>query len=161
MTMNRFQSCVRMVFWATFSALAIAAPVQADFQDGLEAFDAGDYETVLEEWLPLAKAGNVDAQIALAGMYRQGVGVKQDLGRAIELYRAAALQGHVSGQLNLGDFYASGTGLKRDLVYAHAWLSLAARQNHTWAVDRLAQVAALMTANEIADAERLAKTLLK
>lgn len=161
MTMNRLRNCVRMASWATVSALSVTGPAQADFQDGLEAFDAGDYETVLEEWLPLATAGNVDAQIALAGMYRQGIGVKQDLARAVELYRAAARQGHVSGQLNLGDLYATGTGLKRDLVRAHAWLSLAARQKHAWAIDRLAEVAAAMTAQEIADANRLAGTLLK
>jgi TPR repeat protein len=150
-----------MVFWATLSALAIAAPAQADFQDGLEAFDAGDYETVLEEWLPLAKAGNVDAQIALAGMYRQGVGVKRDLGRAIELYRAAALQGHVSGQLNLGDMYATGTGVERNLIYAYGWLSLASKQGHSWAKDRLAEVAAKMTEDEIELAKSFADYFLK
>lgn len=150
-----------MASWAALSALVITTPAAADFKDGLQAFDAGDYATVLEEWLPLAKAGNVDAQVSLAGMYRLGVGVGKDLARAAELYRAAARQGHVSGQLNLGDLYAAGTGIVRDLVHAHAWLSLAARQDHTWAIERLAQVAASMSATEIAKANRLAGNLIK
>lgn len=161
MTTNRFRNCARLALWAAVSAACTALPARADFSEGLEAFDAGDYAAALEEWRPLAAAGDGDAQLALAGMYRLGVGVPRNSARAADLYRAAALQGHVSGQLNLGDFYATGTGVKRDLVRAHAWLSLAARRHHAWAIGRLAEVAAAMTAQEIAEAERLANQLVK
>ena len=49
-----------LAFWAGSS--------RADFIDGLEAYDGGDYETVLAEWRPLAEAGDPEAQVALAGL---------------------------------------------------------------------------------------------
>jgi TPR repeat protein len=135
-------------------------PALADFHDGLQAFDAGDYETALAEWRPAAAAGDADAQLALAGMYRQGVGVRQDWRRAIDYYLAAARQGHVSGQLNLGDLFVTGQGVPRDLVRGYAWLLLAARQEHAWAIERLAQVRNEMNEGQIAEAERLAASLV-
>jgi TPR repeat protein len=140
--------------------ILLAGPARADFHDGLQAYDAGDYETALEEWRPAAVAGDADAQMALASMYRQGIGVRQNWQRAVNYYRAAALQGHVSGQLNLGDLFATGQGVPRDLVRAYAWLSLAAEQKHSWAIDRLADVKTTMSTGEIAAAERLAAGLL-
>ena len=35
-----------------------------DFQKGMEAYDKGDYETALKEWIPLAKNNHTKAQLA-------------------------------------------------------------------------------------------------
>jgi len=34
----------------------------ANFQKGMEAYDKGDYETALKEWIPLAKNNHTKAQ---------------------------------------------------------------------------------------------------
>jgi TPR repeat protein len=47
----------------------------ADFQDGLNAYDKQDYDAAFEEWQPLAKQGNADAQNNLGTMYANGKGV--------------------------------------------------------------------------------------
>ena len=40
--------------------MTLSSPVVAqDFQKGLAAANAGDYATALQEWTPLAEAGNV------------------------------------------------------------------------------------------------------
>ncbi len=52
--------------------LALMAPARADFQDGLAAFDRGDYAAALKVWRPLAERGNAAAQWRIAGMYRRG-----------------------------------------------------------------------------------------
>ena len=36
----------------------ISAAWSADFQKGLDAYNAGDYATALREWTPLAKQGD-------------------------------------------------------------------------------------------------------
>ena len=40
--------------------MTLSSPVVAqDFQKGFAAYNAGDYATALQEWKPLAEAGNV------------------------------------------------------------------------------------------------------
>ena len=142
------------------AALLLAAGVPgagADFAEGLAAFDAGDYQGALEVWQPLAEAGDAEAQIALAGLYRGGLGIPADLAAAARWYRRAAEQGEAVAQLNLGDLYSRGAGVPRDLVQAYLWLSLAAAQGRRWADRRRQEVAPAMTAAERAEAERLAE----
>ena len=62
----------------------------ADFQAGVDAYERGDYSTALKEWLPLAEAGNGEAQSFLGEMYRKGEGVTQDYQKAANWYRRAA-----------------------------------------------------------------------
>jgi len=38
--------------------ILLALPAWADFQDGLDAYDRGDYEMALREWKPLAEQGD-------------------------------------------------------------------------------------------------------
>jgi hypothetical protein len=49
--------------------LLISNYALADFQDGLNAYDKQDYDAAFEEWQPLAKQGNADAQNNLGTMY--------------------------------------------------------------------------------------------
>ena len=58
--------------------IALATPSQADFRDGVAAYDRGDYTTALEEFKPLAEQGNAQAQFSLGAMYVFGQGVPQD-----------------------------------------------------------------------------------
>jgi len=142
------------------AALLLAAgapPSRADFAEGLAALDAGDFETALQAWRPLAEAGDAEAQVALAGLYRDGLGLPADLVQAVRWYRRAAEQGDAVAQLNLGDLYARGAGLPRDLVQAHLWLSLAAAQGRRWAETRRQEIATAMTVAELAEAKRLAE----
>ena len=63
---------------ATLIALMLFAttPVAAgDYEDGLAAFKAGDYQKALRIWKPFAEHGNVLAQFSLGRMYEVGEGV--------------------------------------------------------------------------------------
>lgn len=135
--------------------LALAGPAPGDFAEGLEAFDGGDYATALSEWKPLAESGDPHAQVALAWLYRGGLGVPQDDSKAALWYRRAAEQGHAVAQLNLGEMYLTGQGVSRDLVQAYAWLSLAAAQGNAWAAKSAAEVAWMLSSEEMTRAGRL------
>ena len=132
-----------------------AAPLRADFQEGLAAYDAGDFAAAAEAWRPLAEAGDVEAQVALAGLYTSGLGVPTDPTEAARLYRAAAEQGDAVARLNLGDAYSRGAGVPRDPVRAYVWLSLAAEQGRNWARNKRDEIAERLTAGQRAEAERL------
>ena len=85
-----------------------------DFDKGLEAAIAGDFQTALQEWRPLAEQGDVSARFNLGLMYANGHGVPQDDAEAVKWYRLAAEQGAAGAQYNLGICSALGCFSSRD-----------------------------------------------
>ena len=94
--------------------LGAAEASGADFQKGVEAYEAGDYAAALREWRPLAEQGDAEAQFNLGVMYSKGQGVAQDDAQALAWYRKAAEQGYAKAQFNLGLMYDEGRGLDRE-----------------------------------------------
>ena len=145
--------------WVAVTWLSVlAAPAQADFADGLAAYDAGDYSTAYAEWRPLADAGDSVAQVAVAGLYLSGQGVRADVAEALRWYRLAAEAGDAVAQLNLGDAYARGFGVALDPVDAYVWFSLAAAQGRQWPEMRRKEIADSLKPAQMQEAEvRLAR----
>ena len=66
-----------------------------------------------------AAAGSPEAQFRLARLYERGIGVPEDLDRALELYQAAAAQDFGDAVNELGFFYFNGAlGLPLDQTEA-------------------------------------------
>ena len=116
-----------------------------------------DYAEALK-WLRLAAAqGHAMAQFGLGVMYDQGQGVAQNYAEAVKWYRLAAAQGDAPAQSNLGMMYAKGQGVAQDYVRAHMWFNLGAVSGDTNAVKGRDIVATTMTAQQIAEAQKLAR----
>src|SRR5690348_1464947 len=79
-----------------------------DAEEMIDAFSQGRYESVLEHALPVAEAGNADAQCMIGLLYQLGTGVPQDGSEAVRWYRKAAAQDHPIAWCNLGTIYDSG-----------------------------------------------------
>jgi TPR repeat protein len=106
--------------------LLIGAPALADFDDGLDAYDKGDYSTALKVWKPLAESGDLDAQVLLGEMYLVGTGVNQDYKAAFKWFKLAAEQGYTPSQTRLGIMlYYGRDGIPRDYKAAFKWFKLA------------------------------------
>lgn len=103
--MNKLHSLVLAII---LLAGGISVATAQDFDKGLQAYDAGDYQTALQEWLPLAEQGYVAAQNNLGLIYREGLGVPQDYAETAKWYRLAAEQGDVAAQNNLALMYSRG-----------------------------------------------------
>ena len=73
--------------------LGLAAPAWAGFDEGVAAYERGDYATALREFRPFANQGYAAAQFNLGIMYDEGQGVPQDYAEALKWYRKAAEQG--------------------------------------------------------------------
>ena len=117
----------------TILGLLMALPVWADFNDGLESYQQGDFETALKEWLPLAEEGDAEAQSRLGYLYASGQGVAQDYAKAVDWFRLAAEQDHANGQYSLGVMYRDGMGVPQDYAEAVNWFRLAAEQEEAMA----------------------------
>jgi TPR repeat protein len=101
--------------------LLACAPARADLARGEAAFDAKQYELALREFRAAAEAGNARALGRIGGMYRSGLGVKQDFAKAMEHYRRAAEQGDAWGLAGVGILHETGSGVGKDAAEALRW----------------------------------------
>jgi len=101
---------------------------EGPFEDGLAAYQRGDYTTALRLLRPLADKGDAKAQFSLGVMYDKGQGVTQDYTEALNWYHRAAEQGDAKAQFNLGAMYENGQGVPPDHTQAVKWFRKAADQ---------------------------------
>lgn len=113
---------------ALIALLLPAITANADFATAMKAYEAGNYETAIEELLPLAKQGNAAAQYQMGLIYNNGDGVPQNYRDALVWFRRAAERGHVDAQIELGRMFLHGKGVRQDNVMAYVWLNLAVAQ---------------------------------
>ncbi len=89
----------------------------------------------------LARAGNIEAQILIGGIYETGNStMPQDYTKSLYWYTLAAEQGNAHAQNKLGDFYQCGLGTPADVSIAMAWYQKAVEQNDTEAANSLAKL---------------------
>jgi hypothetical protein len=119
------------------ASLFLPAQKENGFEEGMAAYERGDYATALKKWRPLAEAGDATAQNNLGAMYANGQGVPQDDEEAAKWFRLAAEQGGADAQNNLGVMYANGRGVPQDYREAAKWFRLAAEQGHASAQNNL------------------------
>lgn len=106
--------------------LWFALPAHSGFDEGMKAYNLGNFAAALEEWRPLALTGHAPAQYNLGLMYANGHGVPQDYKAAVEWYGKAAQQGDALAQNNLGVMYDNGRGVPQLRVVAYALFNLSA-----------------------------------
>ncbi|NCZ99975.1 MAG: sel1 repeat family protein [Betaproteobacteria bacterium] len=94
---------------------------------------------------------------ALAGDFEDGKGVAQDYKEAVRWYQLAAKQGKAQAQNNLGRMYGLGKGVLQDYTRAHMWLNIAAITGKKNRVEGRDLVASKMTAQQIEQAQRMAR----
>ena len=104
---------------------------------------------------PSTSAPSEDASAA----YERG-----DYVMALRLFRTRAEQGDAAAQNNLGNMYRRGEGVAQDSVQAYMWFTLAATrfpasetEKHENAIRDREEVAAKMTAEQISEAQQLAR----
>jgi len=100
------------------------------FEDGVAAYQRGDYATAMRLWRPLADQGNGDAQYNIGIMYDKGFGVRPNDATAASWHRKAADQGVADAQFELAEMYRVGRGVPQDYVAAGSWYRKAADQGY-------------------------------
>ena len=108
------------------SDLAATGQARTGFENGLAAYERGDYAAALREFRPLAEQGDAESQFGLGIMYFAGWGVVRNDRESVRWLRRAAEQGYPHAQKYLGQMYRDGHGVSRDRFQAYKWLYLAA-----------------------------------
>jgi TPR repeat protein len=95
---------MRTLLAALTSLMVFATPLVAgDWEDGVAAYEAGNYGEAFRILLPLAQQQlDVDAMRLVGQMYHQGWGVRQNLRMAQVMYEGAAIRGQPDAAYNQG-----------------------------------------------------------
>jgi uncharacterized protein len=111
------------------------------------------------KWYRLAAdQGSPEAQYDIGILFSFGYGVPRNDAEAVKWFQLAADQGNLNGQYALGNSYALGEGVPQNYIYAYMWLSLVAAVNSDIkAINSRDYVAAKMTPDQIAEAQRMAR----
>ena len=123
---------------APATPVAAEAPAAARLNDGIAAWDAGDYDSAAAILKPLADAGDPQAQERMAVLYIRGLGVTPDNAIANHYLHLAADAGNAAAQSTLGMRYLYGErGITKDEKTGLAFLRMAAQENHVVALTTL------------------------
>jgi TPR repeat protein len=81
--------------------VGIASAVAGPWEDGMAAYNRGDYVPAIRLFRPLAEQGNPKAQNVLGVMYRRGQGVAKNSVRAFLWFSRAAARGDTTAKAEL------------------------------------------------------------
>ncbi len=139
-----------------------ATPALADFNDGVYAYSRGDYKQAYNTMRSLAETSKHGlAQYYVAMMYLRGEGVEQSYDEAAKWFRKSAEQRVKQAQYRLAELYMSGRGVPKDYEYAYAWYRVGAEHKHKNSMATLAVAKANLSADELEEAEKLSRKLIK
>ena len=100
---------------------------QADVEAARQLMETNQFSQAMEALLPMAHAGNADAEELIGIMYAMGLGVERDDERAFDWYLRSAMKAHPGAQSGVGWYYELGRGMPApDLVRAYMWYVLSA-----------------------------------
>ena len=109
---------------ALMQTLNLSAPRL--FSDALNLYQAGDVVAALPLLQSDARAGDVQAALALGALYLNGDGVERNPSMAAGWFQRAADAGDAMGAYRLGDSYRLGLGMQQDIAQARQWYERAA-----------------------------------
>jgi TPR repeat protein len=126
-------------------ALALCtSAARADFEAAAGALERGDFAAALSQLEPLATAGDLRAQDALATMYLRGLGVERDVRAGMSWYcmlahHAQGGRGIMQAVWYLAEWFRTGGGIPgkhyndgnradEDPIRAYFWFSVMAEQ---------------------------------
>ncbi len=112
---------VLLVLSCFFVAVPAFPQATEKFQQGINAFAVGDYQTAADIWLVEAYEGSPDAQFNLGVMYIEGKGVPQNRDDALFWFIKAAENDHIQAQYNLGHLYFEDNDNPESLKKGAAW----------------------------------------
>ncbi|MDR1488887.1 MAG: sel1 repeat family protein [Desulfovibrio sp.] len=98
------------------------------FEEGVAAYQRGDYINALRIWQRSAEAGDARATYNIGVLFDQGQGVPVDSARAAVYFLHAAQAGHARAMSNYGRLLEQGRGVEKNEAEAALWFHKAAEE---------------------------------
>jgi len=120
-----------LAFVIALTLFATTPVVAGDYEDGMAAGLARDYQKAFQLLEPAAEQGDARAQYMVGLMYKKGEGIPENDAKAVHWYTESAKQGRRDAQFSLGSKYYMGIGVPQDYAIAAHWYTKAAKQGYT------------------------------
>ncbi|MEQ6918737.1 tetratricopeptide repeat protein [Halomonas aquatica] len=101
-----------------FFAISTSSVFANSYDEGVDAYEAGDYKEAMEILLPFAEQGNAEAQVVIGTLHSSGMGVDKDKENAARWFRKAANKGNAVAILNLDLLYSRGEGGTSEEIFS-------------------------------------------
>lgn len=121
---------MRLFITSFLTFLIISTSSFAGFAEGKKAYEKKDWMNAIKELRPLAEYGNADANMLIANMYSDGLGVLQNSQTAFNLYKRSAELGNVDAMLSVGTLYLNGVGTYTSYADGVSWYKKCANKRH-------------------------------
>ncbi len=95
-----------VLFAATLSS-GVSAALAGPWEDGMAAYNRGDYAPAMQLFRPLARQGNAKAQAVIGTMYRRGQGVAKSSAHAFMWLSIAAARGDADARTEMTEMSRS------------------------------------------------------
>ena len=123
--------------------------------------ELNDPSAAAEWYLRAGENGDHSSLFALAEMYYLGRGVEANAVEAVKWWTLSAEKGGNDAKKRLGEMYVKGDGVPKDLIRAYMWQHLATCDQKLGDSDdpnrvRLEQLAAILTPDQLSEAEEVA-----
>jgi len=135
-------------------ALSGISDAGSQYQQGLTAYSAKDYQNAAAWWQKAAAQDHAAAMYGLGNLYANGQGVAASRAKALRWYKRGAALGDRDAMFALGYCYEHGLGAARNPIDSYAWYSLAADAGHSMGAKAAAHIAASLPAEAIKRAEK-------
>ena len=99
--MIRFKNFIECITKVTVIIFLSSEISLANFDDGMDAINKGNYEQAIKELKPLADQGDARAQFWYGNLIFNGLGTPKNMKLGIEFYRLSAEKNFRSKDLNL------------------------------------------------------------
>lgn len=130
-----FRTVVKSAAIAVLSSLSCLPVAQAQFLDGFDHFQKGNFCEARKAWLDDEPDGDSSSAFGIAETYARGLCVKEDQAKASRWYLTAALRGFSRGRAEIGIRYAYGKGVEPSAYKSYVWLSIARLTAAKWETD--------------------------
>jgi TPR repeat protein len=118
----------KWIFAMLAAQVTASAAVAGPWEDGMAAYNRGDYLPAIQLFRPLAEQGNAKAQKVLGIMFRKGEGVPKDPVRARMWYSLAAKRGDAGAKTGLRE--VSQTLTRQEISRADAMANACEASNY-------------------------------
>ena len=151
--LSSIQIILGVVFLSVFS---ISSDVRADFEGAWKAYQRGQYNAAVREFLWCAEKGDDLCQLYLGDIYYYGHGTVVRRDRATYWYHKSAKQKNGTAARRLFALYSRTLSVPGNNVKAYMWFKIAQILGQNVSAKREIRLTAGMTPNEIDEAQRLA-----
>lgn len=128
--MNRIASFLLFTWACLLSAGIALADAAKDYNLGVDAYEAKQYDKALRHYLAACDAKLPEACYMAAGIYSQGQGVPANPDKAFHYLRLACVGGHAAACFNVAVLYMRAEGVKEDGREAFRYFSRACELNN-------------------------------